>query len=493
MPISMKAKRRNSSIILAIFGASFLLPGLGLLLFKAIPELLTVFSGVRLSTNDSESLLAVVMVGIVFSLVGGGLVYWGLKAPTDDPALLDSDTPWLGRKNWASPEIKDNFALTGGLLWGFALIWNLLSTPAMLAIPDELNKGNQAIWFAVLFPIAGLAIIALAIRKTLEWRRFGQIKVTLDPYPGAIGGNVAGNIHLATPLPPGTDLQISLDCVRHYRQGKSSNQSVVWQYSRTVQPIRSSRSTSAQFLFEVPEDLPPSSIPDSSYHSWTLHINAELAGVDLSRQVEIPVFATGAKASESLRRHARASTSANVSTSGIDKTTGTSLLLNASNESVEIIGEHGRKGFSAGLLVGLVFMLMGGGMGYFIGSLKAELGFLGFGLLFGGIDLLVLIFTITGRFKRYHLRLAKPLVELNRQSLFGTSSTSTHYDDIASVTTKPRGSMQTGGKHYEFFNLVLELKNGELVRIGEKLSRQQAEGLADGLLKHFGLTPEPLS
>lgn len=487
MPISTKTKQRNNSIFLAIFGAFFFLPGLGLLLFKAIPELPTVFSGAKLSASDAESLLAAVIIGIVFSLVGGGLVYWGLKAPTDNPVLLDSDTPWLGRKSWASPEIKDSFALTGGLLWGFALIWNLLSAPAMLAIPDELNKGNQAIWFAVLFPIAGLAIIALAIRKTLDWRRFGQIKVTLDPYPGAIGGDVAGNIHLAAPLPPGTDLQVSLDCVRHYRQGKSSSQSVVWQYSDTVQPMRSSRSTSAQFLFEVPEDLPPSAIPDSSYHNWTLHINAEIAGVDLSRQVGIPVFATGAKASASLHRHVRDSIS------GIDKLNDAGLLPTDSNESIEIIGEHARKGFSAGLLVGLFFMLFGGGMAYFIGHVEAQLAFLSFGLVFGGIGLLVLIFTITGRFKRYHLRLANPLLELNRRSLFGARSISAHYDDVATVTTKRRGSMQSAGKHYEFFNLIVELKNGELIRIGEKLSRQQAESLADELIKHLGIAPEPIS
>ncbi len=491
MPISNKARQNNSRLFLASFGALFLLPGLGLLLFKTAPKLPELFSGTRLSASDAESLLAATMVGIVFILIGGGLTYWGLKTPSDNPALLGSNTPWLARKRWASPEIKDSFALTGGLLWGFALIWNLLSAPVILAIPDELNKGNQAIWLGFLFPLAGAALISLAIRKTLDWRRFGQIKITLDPYPGAINGDVAGNIHLSRPLPPGSDLQVTLDCVRHYRQGKSSSQSVVWQNSHTVQPLRSRRSTSAQFLFEVPKNLPPSSVPDRSYHNWILDINAQVAGIDLSRQVEIPVFATGAKASEPLRRHALSST--NTSFRRADETTNSRLLPANNNEAIEIIGEHAGRGFRAGLVVGTVFMLTGASMGYFIGHLEAQSGFLGFGLLFGTIGLLVLITTLIGYFKRYLLRLTNPWLQLNRHSLFGTRSISVHYDDIATVTTKRRGSMQTGGKHYEFFNLVLALKNGELIRLGEKLSRQQAESLAGELLQHLDLERRPVS
>jgi hypothetical protein len=39
----------------------------------------------------------------------------------------------------------------------------------------------------LLFPLVGIWLIACAIRRTREWRRFGAAPVTLDPVPGSIG------------------------------------------------------------------------------------------------------------------------------------------------------------------------------------------------------------------------------------------------------------------------------------------------------------------
>ena len=79
MRVSHRQKQRNTSLFLAIFGAFFLLPGLGLLFFKAIPNLPRLFSSQTLSSDDFEAIVAAGIVGLLFSLVGGGTVYWGLK------------------------------------------------------------------------------------------------------------------------------------------------------------------------------------------------------------------------------------------------------------------------------------------------------------------------------------------------------------------------------------------------------------------------------
>ena len=482
MHVNHKQKQRNTSIFLAVFGAFFLLPGLGLLFFEAIPNLPRLFSSQTLSGDDFESIVASGVVGLLFSLIGGGVVYWGLKKPSDDASLLDSDTPWLGRKKWAADSLKDSFALTGGLIWGFAIFWNLITAPALLAFSDELNKGNQMIWFVLLFPLAGLYLIGLAIHKTLDWRRFGQMKVKLEPYPGAIGGDVAGTIHLSTPLPPGTLIKISLDCVRHYSHGKNTSQSIVWQHNGLFEPLQSSRSTSVRFLFEVPAGLPQSSTGNSSYHVWTLRVNAELRGVDLVRQIELPVFPSEEKASSTFRLNLKSSTN---DTASVD----TPFASNTGQEQA-IIGDHRNKGFGTGVFIGLGFIAIGIGLAYFIGHLQKETFLIGFGALFGSIGLAIFSYSMLGRFRHYYLRLSQPMLELRFKSLFGGKVVTLNYDEIAAVTTESRGSMTVGNKHYQFFNLGLKLKNGEALRIGDRFSRQQVEKTAQALAQKLGLEVE---
>ncbi len=481
MPISKSRKARNSRIFFAIFGSCFLLPGLGIFTFKALPELKRWLSGAQLYSAEKESLMAALIIGIVFSLVGGGLVYLGLKKPTDDPALLDSGTPWMARKAWASPVIKDSFALSGGFIWAFTIIWNLMSTPALLAIPKELAKGNQLIWFAALFPIVGLFFIGLSIRKTLEWRRFGQMRITLDPHPGAIGGQVGGTIYLKTPLPPGTDMDVSLDCVHHYQRSKSPSQSIVWQHRTTIEPMHSSRSTMAPFVFDVPAGLPHSQFPDTDYYNWTLHVSARLPGADLSRQIEVPVFATGATTSS-------AHSPKIAPCSSFDKPQ--RQCRAAMHNPVEIVGEHRGQGRWVGLTVGLFFTLFSAGMAYFIGYREEQTTFLVFGLGFGAIGVLILVISLLAASRKYKLKLANPILALEQHTLFGAKSLTTPFNDIVAFDTKSRGSVQMGGRHYQFFDLMMKLKNGEETRLGEKLSRQQAEGFIRELNEIVGLSPD---
>lgn len=487
MRVSHRQKQRNTSLFLAIFGAFFLLPGLGLLFFKAIPNLPRLFSSQTLSSDDFEAIVAAGIVGLLFSLVGGGTVYWGLKKPSDDADLLDSDTPWLGRKKWAADSLKDSFALTGGLIWGFAIFWNLITAPALFAFTDELGKGNQMIWFVLLFPLAGLYLIGMAIHKTLDWRRFGQMEVRLEPYPGAIGGDVAGTIHLATPLPAGTPIKVSLDCVHHYSHGKNSSQNIVWQHNGLFEPLQSSRSITVQFLFEVPSDLPQSSTASTStgssnYHVWTLRVNAELPGVDLVRQIELPVFPSEEKANSSFRL--------NLKTLSNDADAVDTPFVNSAGQEQAIIGDHRNKGFGTGVFIGLVFLAIGIGLAYFMGHLQKETSLIGFGTLFASIGLAIFSYSMLGRFRHYYLRLSKPMLEFRYKNLFGGKVVTLNYDEIAAVTTESRGSMTVGNNHYQFFNLGLKLKNGEALRIGDRFSRQQVEKTAQALAQKLGLEVE---
>ncbi|HEU4401837.1 MAG TPA: hypothetical protein VFT43_07000, partial [Candidatus Polarisedimenticolia bacterium] len=56
--------------------------------------------------------------------------------------------------------------------WVFALLWNLLSAPsAWFAVREAIEKGNRLAWIVLIFPLAGVALVAGALRTTLRWRK----------------------------------------------------------------------------------------------------------------------------------------------------------------------------------------------------------------------------------------------------------------------------------------------------------------------------------
>jgi hypothetical protein len=245
---------------------------------------------------------------LVFGGVGIGLMVFTFKAKvgaTDHPE--SAIKPWLSQQAWARAEIPCNAKNSLWFIWGFALFWNLVSLPASFAIPTELAKGNHLILIALLFPLAGIYLLVWAIRSTLSWRRFGQLVLKLDPYPGSIGGQVGGTIELPFRCPNHQRFPVALQCLRSYETGsgndRSRSEAVLWH----VQGLAESQpylggSTLLRLCFDIPKDLPASEPISDNYHLWRLELHAALPGVDLHRHFELPVFATGETSRAALRQ-----------------------------------------------------------------------------------------------------------------------------------------------------------------------------------------------
>ncbi|WP_053094213.1 DUF3592 domain-containing protein [Cellvibrio sp. pealriver] len=248
------------------------------------------------------SLLGFKMIFVlVFGGVGIGLMIFTLKAKVGATDHPDSNSkPWLAQQEWASPEVTCNSKSSLWVIWFFALIWNLISLPATLAVPDEWAGGNKLILIALIFPLAGIYLLYWAINSTLSWRRFGQLRLQLDPYPGSIGGQVGGTLNIPIAYNAQQRFPVNLQCVRRYVTGsgksRTSHESIVWQSNGLAQSTPApGGGTSLAICFNVPANLPVSEIYSDDYRFWRLELNADLPGVDLHRQFEIPVFATGEK------------------------------------------------------------------------------------------------------------------------------------------------------------------------------------------------------
>jgi hypothetical protein len=156
-----------------IFLVLFALPFAGMGMAAAIKGANLAMAG---KLKDGLGLLA---IGLVFSGFGFGLLV-GLvfaakaKKRTDAIKAAHPDEPWLWRDDWAAGRIPSADKRSVVTAWTFAVFWNLVSSTVFFILPGELRKGNHKVLVALLFPIVGLGLLALAIQQSVRWRKFGQ-------------------------------------------------------------------------------------------------------------------------------------------------------------------------------------------------------------------------------------------------------------------------------------------------------------------------------
>jgi hypothetical protein len=216
----------------------------------------------------------------------------------------DETTPneWQKRKGWEDAQIKSDAVKGVWFFWLFAIFWNAVSIPILFSLPRELHHDNYVALIALLFPAVGLFLIYKAISRTLEYRHFGRVLFSMDPYPGAIGGHVGGYIQVKNldyrRASEAQTLSIKLECIYSYVSGSGKNrsrrESIKWAEQGRPKIDNAIEGINLVFRFSVPEHLPQADVEQSgAYHFWRLSIMADVPGIDLDRSYNIPVFATG--------------------------------------------------------------------------------------------------------------------------------------------------------------------------------------------------------
>jgi hypothetical protein len=131
---------------------------------------------------------------VLFGGVGLGMLHgaWrGPRAGRGAQALEASAQPWMGRPAWAGNSIRSNKRHEVWVAWTFALVCNAIAWPSAIAHRDEALDGPQYLLVAVFgaLLLAAVATLVWAVRATLDAWRFGDVRLVLDPFPGAIGGD----------------------------------------------------------------------------------------------------------------------------------------------------------------------------------------------------------------------------------------------------------------------------------------------------------------
>jgi hypothetical protein len=220
---------------------------------------------------------------------------------TAQAAYQGQSGPWLSNKAWQGPRIESSFRAK---LWRSWLLTFFVLLPSLLFLVVGLNFFGDQIFTLFLFEapmlVIGLVLLVLASRASLSRRRFGTGFVTLDPFPGAIGGDLGGIIELDLGYNQALRPELTLSCLGPVRGKGTSGETLIWQAKGCAKAWPGAKGSQLGFRFVLPQGLPQASL--SKTHGaiiWRLELRCQGPGVRLERDFELPVFATGAKSKQS--------------------------------------------------------------------------------------------------------------------------------------------------------------------------------------------------
>jgi Protein of unknown function (DUF3592) len=432
------------------------------------------------------SLVAFKMIFVlVFGGAGVGLICWAMHSHSkiiDTPSATAK--PWLGHKDWASPVLRSDARKRFYVAWLFALFWNLMSAPVLFAIPGEWAKGNHAILLAALFPLVGVGLIVWGIRSTQRWLRIGATPLTMDPYPGSIGGQVGGTIATNLPFQSGQRFPLVLSCVYSYMSGSGKSRKcrerVEWSAEGYADVEPAGRGTRLSFRFDVPPALPTSELSDERYHFWRLNLRSEGGEVNLDRNFELPVFAT-AQNSAQLQVD---STAHPLAREEQDQHIDQVMSMEQTSDGLALEFPVGRNGALNGGMAAFGAFFFAAGV--FAGNMGAPLPMAAiFCLLGGGIALGGLY----GLLNRLEVRLSQESIH-TRRSLLGVvvRKTATACSEVRQLRIHRTGSTTSGNTQRVYFAVRAHRRDGKQITIAESLVGQgAADQVAEALAFYSGL------
>lgn len=430
---------------------------------------------------------------LLFGGFGLGMSVFAIRskpaADADDPRFANA--PWLANDSWQTATLRSSSKASMYAAWGFAAFWNLISIPLPFLMFRELTeKQNYAALLALLFPAVGIGLLVWALRRSREWYRFGATPLTLDPFPGSIGGHVGGTMELSMPYDPLLEINVSLTSLQSYVSGSGKNRSrrekALWQDSQLAKLSSAQNGTRLTCRFNVPESLRESDAVrgGGTYHLWRLNVSSQLAGADLNRDFDIPVYATAALSAQITDRQFDAAARQNdvlAEQSARDK-----IKFSYAGMGKSIVYSAGRHlGGSIGAsLVGAIFA----GVGWFlltaeserfIGSVFLFLGSLvGLGGLYMGLNSLQ-VSSSAGRLHTVRRILGIPV---SRRSM--------RLDQIARVYKDSGMQTQSGGKHVMYYSVYAKDIGGKKLCLGEGFTGDsEAEAAIRLISRELSISP----
>ena len=432
---------------------------------------------------------------VLFGGAGVGMLIWGWSLRRSDAHKAErlqtlGGEPWLANKAWADNRIRSSKRWEVWFAWGFAVVWGAIAYPAALsAIPRAWRNENHIVLCVLVLMVAvGLGLLVWAVRATLDARRHGEVRLVMDPFPGAIGGHVGATVDLpGVPYRPDLRFAVTLRCAYHYqtRTGGGDNSSesreqIVWECEGAAQVQPQGRGSRVAFRLSVPKGLPESEqAVGTNEHHWTVLLESTDPALKFSRRFEVPVYATGAESTwlaHDAAKHPQVQAQRDAELDAVSD-------IEPVEGGVRLYQPYGRLWRQ-----NLLWLVMGGaffGMGMWAGYSGAPALF---PVVFGGVGGAMLLWgfyavsnSLTVQLDREGLRTERRLLGL----MLAWRQVPAH--DIARLSIQESYTLQSGHQRTTFFRVQVNLRNGKSVSIADSLQgRPVAEQMLSTLAKATG-------
>jgi hypothetical protein len=473
----------DNSGCLIPFGGLFALCGFGLLVHVLVSR-----------QPDVSQIWIQLYLSLTFLILGLGVVAYGRstrKAAGTAKALTaqNPEKPWLWRDDWAQGYARPEWRSTA-MTWGAAgVVFLLLSVPGVVAIPKTWNTTHR--WeapVALVFPLAGLYLLSHSAIAALRESKFRQMRLKLSTLPGVIGGRVEGNLETTFVFPPGTQMTLTLSCVRSYVSGSGDSHShwetALWQDTQFATVYVGGPGSSIPVAFTAPYDARETDARNPSDEIfWKLRATATLPRLDFRAAFRVPVFKT--ESSDEGLTIEKLSERSEAELAGKQPREAKITERPSAEGGVQFhLGPGRNKGTAAGFAFSGLFFLAGGA---FFGVLfgKGFTWFLGvIPLLIGGsIGLFLLAFGIWMGFGQTTVGV------LNRSLLIHSSCLGFSRSRIVDSATIRRFELYAGMRSGDkiWYDLKIHLDNGRTVTAGSAMEKAEAEWYVAELKKDLGM------
>lgn len=219
---------------------------------------------------------------------------------------MPNESPWTAVRRWNNGRIASDVWQPLILALVVFVLGNVVVVAAMAAAWPEIERAyrqlseqgfsgfSPPLLILLLLPLSGLLLRRL-VQSWRQWRRYGRCFLTLDPYPGAIGGQLGGQLTLPVRYRPDLAAGVEINCVEvgsTHNYGLRVNtrrDAVKWRGQAAVQVSSAADGAQVRFVVDIPDRLPASSLDRRGPHVyWVARI--QLAGEGYDQSFEIPVF-----------------------------------------------------------------------------------------------------------------------------------------------------------------------------------------------------------
>lgn len=217
-----------------------------------------------------------------------------MKRMKQDGLSLYKEKAWLHRRAWRINTIRPCGVfslLSSGVT---AIGWNVILWVPLRPLFESIFFQSHNLFvqgFILVFPVIGAVLALRFIRDTARWLRFGRLPVELDPYPGMIGGQVAGAIVLPYSCSVDTDFIVRLSRI-DATSGRSNTEYIGWQSETKAGREPCTGGTRLTFAIDVPAGQCASETlsEQGGLTEWCLTVQAEMFPTNLDVRYEIPVY-----------------------------------------------------------------------------------------------------------------------------------------------------------------------------------------------------------